>query len=80
MMCGAVVGGGAHNGTLIAALRDAFDVPVQPASDFAVSVDFVEAMAFAWLAHARLSGQSVLPPALTGARHAVVGGGVYGGS
>jgi anhydro-N-acetylmuramic acid kinase len=72
-----VCGGGVHNSTLMASLRAAFSVPVESAHECGVDADFLEAMAFGWLAYARLTGKSVLPPQLTGASHPIVLGGIY---
>jgi anhydro-N-acetylmuramic acid kinase len=71
-----VCGGGAHNGALMRALQK-----ILPGSAIAttealgVPVDWVEAMAFAWLARQRLEGKPGNCPLVTGAsRPAVLGG------
>ncbi|MCE5232872.1 MAG: anhydro-N-acetylmuramic acid kinase [Mizugakiibacter sp.] len=71
-------GGGVHNPVLMAALRRV----LAPRSIGSVALlgldpDYVEAMAFAWLAHARLEGRTGNLPAVTGARGARVLGGIY---
>ena len=62
-------GGGVHNPVLMAALARAL-APAELRSTGAVGVDpdFVEAMAFAWLARERLVGRPGNRPAVTGAR------------
>lgn len=72
-----VSGGGCHNKLLMDQLNQATGVSVQSVSEFGASPDYLEAMAFAWFAAARLSAQAVLPPSVTGAKHAVVAGAIY---
>ena len=73
-----VTGGGCHNRLLMDQLNRATGVVVQSVSEFGASPDFLEAMAFAWFAAARvLSAQAVLPPSVTGAEHAAVAGAIY---
>ncbi len=75
-----VCGGGAHNtdlmGRLVAALAP---VPVQSSIDFGIDPDWMEAMAFAWLAARRLSGKAGNLPSATGARKPVLLGAVFPG-
>lgn len=72
-----VTGGGCHNTLLVDQLHRATGVVVQSISEFGASPDFLEAMAFAWFAAARVLSQAVLPPSVTGAEHAAVGGAIY---
>lgn len=65
-----VCGGGALNGGLMQDLQSALSCPVQATSDFNVPVQLVEALAFAWLAWAHVSGYKAGLPAVTGARQA----------
>ncbi|HEX5307374.1 MAG TPA: anhydro-N-acetylmuramic acid kinase [Dyella sp.] len=71
-------GGGVHNARLMARL-DAALAPREFVStaDYAVDPDFLEAMAFAWLARQRLLGLPGNLPAVTGAAGPRVLGGVY---
>ena len=62
-----VCGGGARNGTLMTALRQRLDCPVVPTGERGLPEQWVEAMAFAWLAHAHLHGQPANQPSVTGA-------------
>ena len=73
-----VCGGGRHNPVLMEALAAALpEVTVKGTESAGVDPDWVEAMAFAWLAAATLAGEpGNLPPA-TGAREPVVLGGIY---
>ena len=69
-----VCGGGAYNGDLmrrLARLRPQTEVRTTHQSH-GVPVDQVEALAFAWLAHAHLQGRAGNVPAVTGARGARV--------
>lgn len=74
-------GGGAHNVYLCERLAVAMP-GYQVASTAALGVDpdWVEAMAFAWLAQRTLAGLAGNLPAVTGARQAVVLGGIYPGA
>lgn len=62
-----VCGGGACNGGLMAALRQRLDCPVLATSERGLPVQWVEAMAFAWLAQAHLQGRPANLPSVTGA-------------
>ncbi|MBD8494705.1 anhydro-N-acetylmuramic acid kinase [Pseudomonas syringae] len=73
-----VCGGGAHNLTLmnrLAALLPA--TRVSSTAKFGVDPDWVEAMAFAWLAHCCLEGVPANRPTVTGARGLRVLGAIY---
>ncbi len=73
-----VCGGGAHNRALVSALTEYFSgVPVATTETLGLHPDWVEAVAFAWLAHQALEGQPGNVPAVTGARRAVILGGIY---
>ena len=71
-----VCGGGAHNGALMRALRGNLSgSTVAPTDTLGVAGDWVEAMAFAWLARQRLHALPGNCPRVTGAsRPAVLGG------
>ena len=73
-----VCGGGARNPVLRRALQAR--VPgctVETTATLGVDPDWVEAMAFAWLARQRVVGAAGNCPAVTGARRPAVLGGVY---
>jgi anhydro-N-acetylmuramic acid kinase len=75
-----VCGGGAHNGTLMTRLRQ--ELPtclVETSEAYGLHPDWVEAAAFAWLAHRTMGGQAGNLPSVTGARHPVVLGAVHPG-
>lgn len=73
-----VCGGGSRNATLMRALSTALDgIPVQTTEVLGLHPDWVEAAAFAWLAHQTLDEQPGNVPSVTGARRAVVLGGIY---
>ncbi|HST27707.1 MAG TPA: anhydro-N-acetylmuramic acid kinase [Rudaea sp.] len=77
-----VCGGGVHNPVLMRAIAVALaPVAVASTATRGIDPDFVEAMAFAWLAHQRMLGHA--PENIcnvTGARGARVLGGIYFGS
>lgn len=76
-----VCGGGSHNAALMHSLeRHISDVPIQTTEKLGLHPDWVEACAFAWLAHRRLENLPGNVPNVTGARHAVLLGGIYPGA
>ena len=71
-------GGGVHNPVLLAALAEAMpDKIVESSALHGLDPDFVEAMAFAWLARECLAGRPGNLPAVTGAAGLRVLGAVY---
>ncbi|MBI5437092.1 MAG: anhydro-N-acetylmuramic acid kinase [Nitrosomonadales bacterium] len=71
-------GGGAHNQTLrtrLAALLP--DSSVQTTDVLGVDGDYLEAIAFAWLAQQALHGKPANLPLVTGAKHSCILGAVY---
>jgi anhydro-N-acetylmuramic acid kinase len=73
-----VCGGGAHNGYLLERISAYLDgCHVTTTSDLGVDPQWVEAMAFAWLARQTLQGLPGNLPAVTGASEAVILGGIY---
>jgi anhydro-N-acetylmuramic acid kinase len=74
-------GGGVHNPVLLAELRQALPgVVVESTGEHGLDPDFVEAMAFAWLARAFLSGAPGNLATVTGARGPRVLGALYPGT
>lgn len=75
-----VCGGGAHNLALMFRLQVLLgEIPVKSTEDFGIAPGWIEAMTFAWLAQQTLSGRPGNLPSVTGARQAVVLGGIYPG-
>lgn len=73
-----VCGGGAHNSTLMRRLSDLLpNTQVSSTAVYGVDPDWVEAMAFAWLAHCCLEGIAANRPSVTGARGPRVLGAIY---
>lgn len=75
-----ICGGGVHNKALfqrIVALNNTREIA--PTTAFGIDPDWVEAMAFAWLAKRTLEGKPGNLPSVTGARREVVLGGIYPG-
>ncbi|PNG33869.1 MULTISPECIES: anhydro-N-acetylmuramic acid kinase [Pseudomonas] len=73
-----VCGGGAHNGTLMRRLSTLLPgTQVNSTAIYGVDPDWVEAMAFAWLAHCCLEGIAANRPSVTGARGLRVLGAIY---
>lgn len=73
-----VCGGGAHNTTLMNRLSHLLPhSQVASTAIYGVDPDWVEAMAFAWLAHCCLEGIAANRPSVTGARGLRVLGAIY---
>ncbi|CAD5108217.1 anhydro-N-acetylmuramic acid kinase [Zestomonas carbonaria] len=73
-----VCGGGAHNDRLMARLAELLPACRVASTDaYGVPPDWVEAMAFAWLAHCCLEGIPANRPSVTGARGLRVLGAIY---
>ncbi|MEG1039801.1 MAG: anhydro-N-acetylmuramic acid kinase [Pseudomonas sp.] len=73
-----VCGGGAHNGALMARLAALLPrARVSSTAAHGIDPDWVEAMAFAWLAHCCLQGIPGNRPSVTGARGLRVLGAIY---
>ena len=76
-----VCGGGAHNRQLIARLQARLStLPVRSTDELGLPADWIEAMAFAWLAGETLAGREGNLAAVTGASQAVVLGAIYPGA
>ncbi len=75
-----VCGGGIHNRFLMQRLTGLLSPrPVESTEKYGLHPDWVEAVAFAWLAKQTLEGMAGNLPAVTGARHPVVLGAIYPG-
>jgi len=73
-----ICGGGAFNTSLMERLCQLLDpVPVTSTSQRGIDPEWVEAIAFAWLAQQTLQGKPGNLPSVTGAERSVVLGGVY---
>jgi anhydro-N-acetylmuramic acid kinase len=72
-----VCGGGAHNDGLMRALAQCLNRPVLPTDKVGIPGQWVEALAFAWLAYAHLHGIAAGLPDVTGARAPHVLGAFY---
>ncbi len=73
-----VCGGGIHNKTLMTQLKKlAAPARVESSLAHGIDPDWVEAIAFSWLARQTLKGQPGNLPSVTGADQAVVLGGIY---
>lgn len=72
-----ICGGGIHNQTLLRTLQSLLDIPIASTEIAGVHPDQVEAMAFAWLAKQTLNGLTGNLPETTGAKEAVILGGIY---
>jgi anhydro-N-acetylmuramic acid kinase len=69
-----VTGGGRHNPTMMAALRGALDVPVEPVERAGWDGDAMEAQAFGYLAVRSLAGLPLSLPGTTGVPRPMTGG------
>ncbi|VAX03806.1 Anhydro-N-acetylmuramic acid kinase [hydrothermal vent metagenome] len=75
-----VCGGGVHNAHLLSRLGTHLDsMNIIPSNERGLAADWVEAVAFAWLARETLAGRPGNLPAVTGASEAVVLGAIYPG-
>jgi len=75
-----ICGGGSRNPMLTYGLKTHLpDCLVDTTTYYSIDPDWVEAMAFAWLARQRLYGLPGNIPSVTGARHSVVLGAIYPG-
>jgi anhydro-N-acetylmuramic acid kinase len=73
-----VCGGGTHNHHLMQRLQFLFgNTQVESTEKYGIHPDWVEAMAFAWLARETLSGRPGNLPDVTGASQATVLGAIY---
>ncbi len=71
-------GGGAHNVALMAGLRHAMPGRrIELTDTLGIDADWMEAIAFAWLARQTMTGTPANLPAVTGARHPCVLGAIY---
>ena len=74
LLCGC----GAHNRALVEALAQALPgCRLSPTDEVGIAADWMEAIAFAWLAQQTLHGRPANLPAVTGARHPCVLGAIY---
>src|SRR3990167_3416675 len=67
-----VCGGGAHNGTLMARLQAMLGIPVESTAAIGIDPDWVEVMAFAWLARCHVRGEQLDLGPFTGATRPVL--------
>jgi anhydro-N-acetylmuramic acid kinase len=71
-------GGGAHNQTLVNRLLELLpECTVETTDTLGVNGDYLEAIAFAWLAQQALQGKPANLPLVTGAKHSCVLGSIY---
>ena len=71
-------GGGAHNSALVQRLRASMPgCSIQVTDTLGMNADYLEAIAFAWLAQQTLCGHSANLPAVTGAHHPCILGAIY---
>ncbi|NOX92979.1 MAG: anhydro-N-acetylmuramic acid kinase [Gammaproteobacteria bacterium] len=75
-----VCGGGAHNADLMQRIvQKRVSTTVKTSGDYGLAAEWVEAVAFAWLARERLAQRPGNLPGVTGAHRPVVLGGIYPG-
>ena len=73
-----VCGGGSHNTVLMESLAQCLaPLNLATTAELGIDPDWVEALAFAWLAKQTIEGKTGNLPSVTGARHAVILGGIY---
>ncbi len=71
-------GGGSKNSFLMQRVQELSNLKVASSDEYGVSSDFMEAMAFAWLAYKRVNNQEVDLKTVTGAKKNSILGGIYG--
>jgi anhydro-N-acetylmuramic acid kinase len=75
-----VCGGGARNRDLMQRIATKLtSATIHTSDDFGLAAEWVEAVAFAWLARQTLAGQPGNAPHATGASHPAILGGIYSG-
>ncbi|MEO1889966.1 MAG: anhydro-N-acetylmuramic acid kinase [Cycloclasticus sp.] len=72
-----VCGGGSHNDYLQERLRSLLNCNLDTTKLYGVDPDWVEAIAFAWLAKQTMEGKTGNIPSVTGAKKAVILGAIY---
>jgi anhydro-N-acetylmuramic acid kinase len=73
-----VCGGGAHNAALMEAIRRELpDTEITSTEALGIDPDWVEAIAFAWMARERMEGRAIDTKPFTGAIEPIILGGVY---
>lgn len=72
-----VCGGGVHNTALMKKLAELAGKPVHSTASLGIDPDWMEALAFAWLAKQCLEGKPGNLPAVTGARGSRILGAIY---
>jgi len=72
-----ICGGGSHNRDLISRIERLSQIEVRPTDDYGISVDYVEAAAFAWFARQTLHMETANLPSVTGAKRPVILGAIY---
>ncbi|MDI1298270.1 anhydro-N-acetylmuramic acid kinase [Methylotenera sp.] len=73
-----ICGGGAHNALLIQQLQSLLgEIKIETTNALGIGVDWVEAIAFAWLAKLCLNQQTASLPKVTGAKGARILGAIY---
>ena len=73
-----VCGGGAKNAFLMKRLQELCNIEVKLSDDLGVNADFMESIAFAWLAYKRVHKEEVNLSSVTGANKNSILGGMYG--
>ena len=74
-----ICGGGIHNTYLLELIQKHLECPVESTERYGYHPDYVEAMAFAWLARQTLKNLPGNLKEVTGANNAVILGGIYQG-
>ena len=74
-----ICGGGWRNNRLISRLNGLLNCSVESTESYGVHPDWVEAVAFAWLAQQTMQGKAGNIPSVTGAKESVVLGAIYQG-
>lgn len=74
-----ICGGGMHNSYLVELIRENLTHPVESTAKYGINPDYIEAMAFAWLAKQTINNLPGNLTKVTGAKAPVILGGIYPG-
>lgn len=72
-----VCGGGVQNPVFMHRLKSVLTCQISTSDMYGVPAQYMEALAFAWLAKANLDGVTACLPAVTGAKHPSIAGCIY---
>lgn len=72
-----ICGGGSQNAVFVQQLQESLPLKITSSDYYGIPAQYMEALAFAWLAKANLDGASACLPSVTGAKHPSIAGCIY---